>query len=378
LFWLPLGLLWAVLCLAWAIWLLRPARRSILLPPWRRRAVPWTGWEFLFAWLAVLVWPAFVVELLGASGFFGWLYGPDFQAAFVERKLKGLDTARVLLWASDLALPLTLASILVVFFALSGTRPYQLGLTASRFGRNLLLGVTTTVCVVPVVYLILYLVNWLLRLGIGEAPEPHVIERLILSHPPPVDYVASGLGALVIAPIMEELLFRGITQPWIRVRSWGGYAGIAGALCLALERRWSGLTAAWAASDWGGTWPQLLPAAFVVVMVPGYLLVRAKAPPAAGAVYATALLFAAAHSAVWPTPVPLFFFALALGALRYRTQSLVPSVTAHALFNAVSWVLLLQPLPPPEKGKEATDARVRVAPISTSSAVPGSALPRRT
>ncbi len=353
--------------------------RRLLWGPWRRRAVPWSGWEVLLAFLlAQLLWPALVAMFLGGIGFFGWVYGPDFQAAFVERRLTGVDVLRVNFWATDLALPLSVASILALFHALSGTRPYQLGLSPAHFGRNLLLGVVTTVGIVPVVYLILYLVTQLLQLG-GESPEEHPIQRLVLSHPPPVDLVTISLAALAVAPFLEELLFRGILQPWFRERSWGSFVGIAGALFLALERRWSGLEAAWTEGHWPGVGAQLLPATFVVLMVPGYLLIRAKAQPAAGAVYATALLFAAAHSAVWPTPVPLFFFALALGALRYRTQSLVPSVVVHALFNTVAWVyLLVQPGEDPRKGNDATAARTRVELISTSSAVPGSLLPRRT
>jgi membrane protease YdiL (CAAX protease family) len=370
--------MWLALCFSWAVWVLRPARPVGVLPPWRRRAVPWTGWEVVAALLLMWLCPSFLAAGLHAAGFFGRVYGAEFQAHFDEGKLDALDSIRLTLWMSDLALPLVLASTLVLFYLSSGTRPYQLGLTASRLGKYLLLGVVTSVCVVPVVYLILVVANWLLRFGTGGVPEEHPIQRLIESHPPPIDFVVGGLAALVAAPLLEEFVFRGIIQPWFRVRSWGGYGGVAGALALAVARRWNEIQSHWASGGWPGVWPQLLPAAFVLVMVPGYLLVRAKLPPAAGAVYATSLLFAAAHSSVWPSPIPLFFFALALGTLRYRTQSLVPSVVVHGLFNGVAWMLLLiQPADKPEKGNETTDARARVELTSTSSAVPGSVLPRR-
>jgi membrane protease YdiL (CAAX protease family) len=372
--------MWLALCLAWAVWLLRPARPGGVLPPQRRRAVPWSGVEVLLAlMLAQWLWPSFLAEGLRASGFLGWVYGPEFQAGFAAGKLKGPDTTRLSLWLSDLTLPLSLLSIVGSFHLLSGTRPYQLGLTAARSGKYVLVGVVTTVCIVPLVYIILALATWLVRHETGGPPEQHPLTQLIQGHPPLIDFIIGGLSALVAAPLLEEFLFRGIIQPWLRVRSWGGYVGISGALLLALGRRWSGLQAGWPENGWQGAWPQLLPAAFVVVMVPGYLLVRAKLPPAAGAVYATSLLFAAAHSSVWPSPVPLFFFALALGALRYRTQSLVPSVVVHGLFNGVAWALLLiQPADKPKNGTDATDARARVDLTSTSSAVPGSVLPRRT
>jgi membrane protease YdiL (CAAX protease family) len=330
--------------------------------------------------LVYVLWPALLLEGLRALGFFGWVYGAEFQARLVAGEVKGLDATRCSFWLGDLALPLNLLSVVGLFFALSGTRPYQLGLTTGRLGRNLLLGVITAVCVVPLVYLVLSLVNWLLQRGTGGAPEEHPITKLIQSHPPPVDLVVSGFAALFAAPIVEEFLVRGIIQPWFRAHRWGGYAGLAGALLLAVSRRWSGLEAGWREHGWQQAWPELLPAALVLVMAPGYLLLRAKAPPAAGAVYVTSLLFAAAHAFSLSHVVPMFFFALALGALRYRTQSLVPCMVTHALFNGVAWVLLLLPQPPaePEKGKDDTDARARAELVSTSSAVPGSVPPRRT
>jgi membrane protease YdiL (CAAX protease family) len=326
-----------------------------------------------------LLWPSVVAGGFRVSGFLGWVYGPEFQSQFLAGKLEGPDASRVSLWLSAVTLPLNLFSIAWLFRVLSGTRAYQLGLTTNRLAKNVLVGVVTTVSVVPLVYMILVLSNWLLRYGTGGAPEKHPIQRVIEGHPPPLDLVVGGLAALVAAPLLEELLVRGIIQPWFRVRSWGGYLGIAGALFLSLSRRWTNLQAEWAESGWEGAWPQLLPAGFVLVMIPGYLAVHAKLPPAAGAIYAASLLFAAAHSFAWPSPVPLFFLSLAVGALRYRTQSLVPSVVVHGLFNSVAWVLLLiQPAEKTEKGNDVTDARARVELTSTSSTVPASVLPRRT
>jgi membrane protease YdiL (CAAX protease family) len=375
-----LGLCWVGLCLGWAAWVLRPASRSAVLPPWRRRAVPWTGLAVLLAVFITLAWSDTLRVLLRQVGFFAWLYGPDYQAAFVAGELRGTDASRVTLWVSVFTLPLNLVSVTALFYAMSGTRPYQLGLTTSRLGKNLLLGVLTAVCVVPVVYLVLTGDNWLLRLVTGGEPEEHPITRLMLGHPLPIDLAIGGLAAIVAAPFAEEFLFRGVIQPWFRARGWGGYVGLAVALVLAVYVRWPGLRAAWRESDWQGRWPELLPAAFVLAMAPGYLLLRAKAPPAAGAVYATSLLFAVVHGFALSHVVPLFCFALVLGTLRYRTQSLVPSVVTHGLFNAVAWAVLLLPQPAanPEKGKDDTSARARAEPVSTSSAVPGSVLPRRT
>jgi hypothetical protein len=66
-----------------------------------------------------------------------------------------------------------------------------------------------------------------------------------------------------------------------------------------------------------------------------------KAMNQAGAIYATSVLFAAAHTFAWPTPVSLFVLALGLGYLTYRTRSIIGSILLHALFNSISVVILL-------------------------------------
>jgi membrane protease YdiL (CAAX protease family) len=76
--------------------------------------------------------------------------------------------------------------------------------------------------------------------------------------------------------------------------------------------------------------------------VPFYGVIARRPPrPDSPAVFGTALLFASIHSAVWPTPVPLFVLGLALGVLASRTGSLVGPIVLHALFNAVTCVTLL-------------------------------------
>lgn len=68
------------------------------------------------------------------------------------------------------------------------------------------------------------------------------------------------------------------------------------------------------------------------------------------AVILTAALFAVAHVGQGLAPLPLFPLALVLGAIIRRTGSVIPCILLHALFNAVSVVLLVwqtaAPAPP--------------------------------
>jgi membrane protease YdiL (CAAX protease family) len=54
----------------------------------------------------------------------------------------------------------------------------------------------------------------------------------------------------------------------------------------------------------------------------------------------SSLLFAAAHSAHGPDPIPLFFLALGLGFVYSRTHRILPCVVVHGLLNSSSLAAL--------------------------------------
>jgi membrane protease YdiL (CAAX protease family) len=83
---------------------------------------------------------------------------------------------------------------------------------------------------------------------------------------------------------------------------------------------------------------------FAVALAVGYAVLarvfRRKARTV-GAVYASAAVFAVAHSAAWPDPVALFVLALGLGYLAVRTRGVLVPAVVHGLFNAVSALFVL-------------------------------------
>jgi membrane protease YdiL (CAAX protease family) len=91
---------------------------------------------------------------------------------------------------------------------------------------------------------------------------------------------------------------------------------------------------------------QYWPVLFLLTVGPGYVLFERAAwwwlprPGAARAIFASSLMFAAAHANAWPAPIPLFVLALALGWLAYRTQSIIGCVVVHSLFNSVGMLEL--------------------------------------
>jgi hypothetical protein len=51
-------------------------------------------------------------------------------------------------------------------------------------------------------------------------------------------------------------------------------------------------------------------------------------------------LFAAAHAGTWPDPLPLFVLALVLGYVYRQTHRLWPSVVLHMLFNGLALAMV--------------------------------------
>jgi membrane protease YdiL (CAAX protease family) len=325
----------------------------------RARGVPWTAPEVLLALLFVsLFWPAAAYQLLIASGFFRCLYGDELVAlasadpAQQERQwlalgfLAGPGAAdgalpilrnqafyRLNLWATVLAFPFQAVTIPLLLYGASGTRPEQLGLTARNLGRNLLAGTIGAVVLAPLVLGVNWLVEVLYQAAGAGGVQEHPLTQVARQGPAPAEWVLLFLTAMLAAPVMEELMFRGMLQPWFAARRWGGHAAMAATLVLAL----------WTCRGRAGPFlERAAPVVFVLVLVPFYLAVwwrsRTPVPPA---IFGTALLFAYVHAGVWPSPVALFVLALGLGVLAWRTRSLAGPILLHSLFNGVSCVRLL-------------------------------------
>jgi membrane protease YdiL (CAAX protease family) len=211
--------------------------------------------------------------------------------------------------------------------------------------------------------------------------EAHGIEKLMRAAPGLSDWLLTILTAIVAAPILEEFLYRGVLQSWMIRQAYRSDNVYALTFAVALLLREPGLTEAFTEHTWESLQVELQPAAFVLAMLPIYLVIRLRLRSAAAAgIFCSALFFAINHAAVWPSPIPLFPLGLALGYLAYRTQSLIAPMVLHALFNSVAIVGLMHQAPPPAappKGNDVTSAVRFVPAASTSSLVPGVSCPRR-
>jgi membrane protease YdiL (CAAX protease family) len=150
------------------------------------------------------------------------------------------------------------------------------------------------------------------------------------------EQVLFGLIVCYFTPLAEEVLFRGLFIGWTGGRWYRPWALLALAV----------IPAAAASVGPDGKASPLL---FVATMAIGLSVIQriglfrpAFPSRTVVSIYATAALFAAAHSRVWPSPVPLFVLGIALGYLATRTNRIAACVVLHGLFNAVSFVYVLR------------------------------------
>jgi membrane protease YdiL (CAAX protease family) len=302
-------------------------------------AVAWSGLEILAVLFAATLWPLLLYELFRRAGWYSWFYGSEFLAGIDKAGADDpqLTRVRLGLWAVCSALPLQVGSALLILRAFSGARPADAGLTSRRLGRNVLAGLLAAAVLVPGVYGVQGLLVWLIQF-LDLPSQEHSLTKLGQLSLYPVEWVLLVVSAVVIAPFWEELFFRGIVQPWVMSRPYGGPAALLAALTVALSSRMESLQAALRSRQ--NLLFELSPFVVLLALVPVYRLLERRSKPAAG-LFASAVLFAWVHAAVWPSPIPLLWLALGLGWLAMRTRSLVGPMVLHSLFNGVACVLLV-------------------------------------
>ncbi|HEX4611054.1 MAG TPA: CPBP family intramembrane glutamic endopeptidase [Urbifossiella sp.] len=293
----------------------------------RRQWVPWTGFEVVVAFLVVgNVAPVVIASLLAGSGLYPLAYGPDFPTSGtadpVAAAVRGM-------WVGLCTAPLQLGGL---WLARRLLFPEPGGPSCARTGPAVIAaGVWWWAVVTPPVLILHAGVNALF-VGLGWGAEEHPLAHLGGDRPA-IDRILFVLQAAAAAPAVEEVLFRGVLLGWL----------VGGRGRPAERRVWVVLlVAAGVAAVTGGESP-FGPVVFALVLLAGWggLRMWVRKRRTIGGVYASAALFAAVHSSVWPTPVPLFALGLGLGWVAVRTNSVLAPVVVHGLFNAVSVLFVL-------------------------------------
>jgi membrane protease YdiL (CAAX protease family) len=175
-----------------------------------------------------------------------------------------------------------------------------LGLSLRQSRRGLAVGVTYAVVFVPLVFGGMIVTEFVYQAVGYEHPREHDLLRLLGESAEPWVRVVLTVGATVVAPLAEELLFRGHLQTILR------------RTLRRLPR------------------PTTTPSEPVPV---------APAWVAWGAIILASLLFAGVHER-WSWP-PIFLLSLCLGWSYERTGNLWVPVGVHAAFNTFSTLMFL-------------------------------------
>ena len=220
-----------------------------------------------------------------------------------------------------------------------------LGFVPQTAWRDVCLGAKAFLALAPPVYVLQYLlVQWV--------DSKHPMVELLRKHHDPWLMLA-GLGsAVVVAPLFEEFLFRGLFQGWLeKLVSRAGHA--ARVVFAEEEERQDfdvpghpdhregapprdephGELNTDAAPDGGDAEPRESDARDMAAVPSGF----AGYLP----IVASSALFAALHVSHGPDWVPLFVLALGLGYLYRQTHRLLPCITVHVLLNGCSMGMFL-------------------------------------
>jgi membrane protease YdiL (CAAX protease family) len=301
------------------------------------------------------LWPAFAVfavffvyfcllyasrEALTISGFYQRYYGQEMADRAAERSDEGsLVRTRFGLWMIALAFPVQVVSAPLLLYWMTRTPPQRIGLTPRRLGSNALLGVAACVVLAPGVLAIHQLMIWLYANWPAVQAQEHLLQRLAEQGLSTTEWALWLFAVLAAAPVLEEVLFRGVLQTWMTENETNAWMAWPIALLFAMTERGELLQKT--AGQGGLVFLEALaPLLFLLLLAPPYLVLRRRHPQGdVPAVYGSAVVFAMVHTQAWPSPVALFVLGLGLGALAARTRSLAGPIVLHSLFNGLSVLL---------------------------------------
>lgn len=212
----------------------------------------------------------------------------------------------------------SLATVLAFFAALAWLRfrygpiSTALGFVRPLKGSDVHLGLATFLLLAPVVYGIQsILVRW--------SDTAHPLIELLKDDPSPRFFAVGIFSAVVVAPVVEEFLFRGLLQGWLE--------RIATRRSVDSQIVWGGSELSAEAATQGGGFAS-------------HTMGDDSATPQ-WPVWVSATIFALVHISHGLAWIPLLAFGGGLGYLFHRTHRLLPCIVLHFALNACSMLGLI-------------------------------------
>lgn len=364
----------------------------------RLRPGRWTGVTFLIHLFLYRICMEAAVALMASVGLF-------------ERILPANANAfRLFVVAAPLGVAAFFAFSVQWLSAFSGTPPSRVGLGFFRWRENVVIGAMAFFVATPVVSAIYAAIAPVFH------GRPHPAESMFDDGSEVFEWILLFAQTVVFAPLVEEWLFRGLLQGWLRRTNLMGHALLLWAIVsivayLTFVGQGAEPAQFYFTALLAITYAAMVAALYRPVLTRGLkVFVRSDIEPPSGApdlwttnlfeaegdenrvtpwsdfgpawqrwkianahlaIFGSAMVFAALHP--WPTPIPLFAFGLVAGWLAYRTQNLVPSIVFHSLFNVVAFVVLWLKFHP---GIIGNDDRIASPPPGSAIVAPAEPAPR--
>jgi len=216
--------------------------------------------------------------------------------------------------------------------------PEVFGGSLKYLGSDISLGCLVFMCFVPITFMV--------QAALTQVWEyEHPTLDLISPDSSLLTILSAWWMAVLVAPISEEIFFRGILQGWLsrlfvnnlrpETKLIGGWPGRQSDMVSASPSQRGSSVAQGSVVTHG----QLNPYRSPTTNAAGELLAEESPVYVAQSwapVVISALLFGLVHVGQGPAPIPIFVFGLGLGMIYRQTGRIVPCIVAHFLLNCFS------------------------------------------
>lgn len=230
------------------------------------------------------------------------------------------------------------ATLLAVgVFLIRYRQPSVVGCQPENLRRDLVIGMFAFAMVIPS----LLFLQWLLVLVFAYE---HPTMDLLAENANGLTLLATWFSAVIVAPICEEVFFRGVLQSWLQRLGrgtsdcvlTGGWDSQSSSAASTRPKPTTGAESNKLAQFTDAKNPFESPSNLAQQRPTTDSDHTSWTSDAIWPILVTSVLFGLAHSGQGPAPISLFVFGIALGYIFRRTGSIVPCIVLHMMLNAFS------------------------------------------
>jgi len=221
-----------------------------------------------------------------------------------------------------------------VILKLSNARLCDLGWDTRDWHFQVFQGVRAALLITPVVFAVQNL-----AVKIWDY-QRHLLDKMVTKQFTLGIGLLAIVSAMFLAPLVEEMLFRGLLQKWLeknfRDRSQPGELATEAYSNVHEDRPLSIV-------EKGESPEQVVDASGFSSLdeVEGMRELSPETRSNLNAIFVSSALFAGMHYMQWPAPIAIFVLSLWLGTIYARSRSLLTVIALHATFNSISTTVLL-------------------------------------